>query len=111
VVQPGGPRPRPQTHFPHLKSSVARSNHRTHRRMTPEGDRTWRADAALAGNTLIWGSTFVLVQAALKDITPILFLAIRFSIATVALGLLFRGRAQFRPTRGGMIAGGCLFAG
>ena len=93
--------------------------------MTPEGEgfllpavaggpkpvRTWRADAALAGNTLIWGSTFVLVQAALKDITPILFLAIRFSIATVALGLLFRGRARFRPTRGGMIAGGCLFAG
>ena len=92
--------------------------------MTPEGEgvllpaktarqgvRTWRADAALAGNTLIWGSTFVLVQAALKDISPILFLAIRFSIATVALALLFRGRARFRPTRGGMIAGGCLFAG
>jgi len=59
--------------------------------MTPEGEgvlvppdlpaeaggkavRTWRADAALAGNTLIWGSTFVLVQAALKDVSPILFL-------------------------------------
>ena len=50
--------------------------------MTPEGRglllagesakavRTWRADAALAGNTLIWGSTFVLVQSALKDISP-----------------------------------------
>jgi len=93
--------------------------------MTPEGEsillaegtgnqapaRTWRADAALAGNTVIWGSTFVLVQAALKDISPILFLAIRFSIATLALALLFRGRAKFRPTRGGMVAGGCLFAG
>lgn len=93
--------------------------------MTPEGEgvlppvkngrgkavRTWRADAALAGNTLIWGSTFVLVQAALKDVSPILFLAIRFSIATAALALLFRGRASFRPTRGGLIAGGCLFAG
>ena len=93
--------------------------------MTPEGEgfllpagagrpkivRTWRADAALAGNTLIWGSTFVLVQAALKDITPILFLAIRFSIATVALGLLFGRRARLRLTRGGVVAGGCLFAG
>ena len=91
--------------------------------MTPEGDgllvatearqaaRTWRADAALAGNTLIWGSTFVLVQAALRDISPILFLAIRFSIAAAALALLFRGRARYRPTRGGLIAGGCLFAG
>jgi drug/metabolite transporter (DMT)-like permease len=93
--------------------------------MTPEGDgillpaeaggektvRTWRADAALAGNTLIWGSTFVLVQAAIKDVSPILFLAIRFSIATAALALLFRGRARYRPTRAGLIAGGCLFAG
>jgi drug/metabolite transporter (DMT)-like permease len=97
--------------------------------MTPEGEgilrpdgtgsqaasramvRTWRADAALAGNTVIWGSTFVLVQAALKHISPILFLAIRFSIATIALALLFRGRARFVPTRGGVVAGGCLFAG
>ena len=91
--------------------------------MTPEGEglllggespkavRTWRADAALAGNTLIWGSTFVLVQSALKDVSPVVFLAIRFSIATAALALLFRSRAQYRPTRGGLIAGGCLFAG
>jgi len=91
--------------------------------MTPEGEglllsgespkavRTWRADAALAGNTLIWGSTFVLVQSALKDVSPIVFLAIRFSIATAALALLFRSRARYRPTRGGLIAGGCLFAG
>src|SRR5579864_9778206 len=93
--------------------------------MTPEGEgillqdrtgqrtlpRTWRADAALAGNTVIWGSTFVLVQAALRHISPILFLGIRFSIATLALALLFRGRARFSLTRGGIITGGCLFAG
>ena len=92
--------------------------------MTPEGEsillpgaegrrapRTWRADVALAGNTIIWGSTFVLVQAALKHISPILFLTIRFSIATLALALIFRGRARLTPTRGGLITGGCLFAG
>lgn len=91
--------------------------------MTPEGEeillsagvrkkvRTWRADAALAGNTLIWGSTFVLVRAALKDITPLLFLAIRFTIAALALLLLFRRRASYRPTVGGLAAGVCLFAG
>src|SRR5690349_25157743 len=93
--------------------------------MTPEGEgfllpagaggprmvRTWRADASLAGNTLIWGSTFVLVQAALKEVSPILFLAVRFSIATAALALLYRSRARYRPTRAGLIAGGCLFAG
>lgn len=71
----------------------------------------WRADAALAGNTIIWGSTFVLVQAAIREVSPIVFLAIRFSIATVALALLFRGRIRFSPTRGGLVAGGCLFAG
>jgi len=93
--------------------------------MTPEGEgillpsaapkpqpaRNWRADAALAGNTVIWGSTFVLVQAALKDVSPLLFLAIRFTIASLALAVLFRGRARFRPTRAGWIAGICLFAG
>lgn len=93
--------------------------------MTPEGEgillhteggaqnkfRTWRADGALAGNTVIWGSTFVLVQAALKDISPLLFLAVRFTVATLALTLLFRGRARYRPTRGGLFAGVCLFAG
>lgn len=93
--------------------------------MTPEGEgillpsgggtraqvRTWRADAAMAGNTVIWGSTFVLVQAALKNISPVLFLTIRFGIASVALALLFHGRARFRLTRGSLIAGGCLFAG
>src|SRR5215471_14828158 len=93
--------------------------------MTPEGERlvlpaglesrvrlsTWRADLALAGNTLIWGSTFVLVQAALKHTSPLLFLAIRFSIATVALAFLFGGRIRLRPTRAGLVAGGCLFAG
>jgi len=77
----------------------------------PKAVRTWRADAALAGNTVIWGSTFVLVQAALRDISPLVFLAIRFAIATCALALLFRGRVRYRATRGGLLAGGCLFAG
>src|SRR6185436_14036212 len=89
VVQSGRPRSRAETHFPDTESVVARPANRAPRRMTPEGEgilppvgaganpsvRTWRADAALAGNTLIWGSTFVLVQSALKDISPILFLA------------------------------------
>jgi len=93
--------------------------------MTPEGEeillsssagrrnrgRTWRADAALGANTIIWGGTFVLVQSALRDISPILFLAVRFSIATAALALLFRTRARYRPSLAGMLAGVCLFAG
>ena len=36
-----------------------------------------RAEAALAANTVVWGATFVLVKAALRDVSPILFLDLR----------------------------------
>ncbi len=73
----------------------------------------WRADLALAFNTLIWGSTFVLVKRALDDASALLFVAIRFSLATLVMAWLFRGRWSFRagPARGGVLAGGCLFCG
>ena len=41
---------------------------------------------------MVWGATFVLVKAALADVSPVLFLALRFTLATVALLVLFRGR-------------------
>src|SRR5262249_25683327 len=73
-----------------------------------------KADAALLFNTVVWGSTFVLVKAALSDISPILFLALRFSIAAAALLILFRpGRRQWsRAAAGaGSLAGAFLFSG
>ena len=55
-----------------------------------------RADLALALIALIWGTTFVLVKRALEDISPFLYLALRFSLAalvlavfTVAAGVIF----------------------
>jgi len=69
--------------------------------------RRGRADAALAFNTVVWGGTFVLTKAALVHISPVFFLALRFSLAAAALFLLFRGRIQRRVT-GRMIASGCL---
>lgn len=48
------------------------------------------AEAALAWNTIVWGATFVLVKAALDHVSPLLFLALRFSLATVALLAIFR---------------------
>ena len=45
-----------------------------------------KADLALGLNTLIWGATFTIVKTALRDISPVLFLALRFSLATVVLG-------------------------
>jgi drug/metabolite transporter (DMT)-like permease len=74
-----------------------------------------RADAALAFNTVIWGSTFVLVKAALGQASPILFLALRFSLATLALLVLFRGTGKGPRTAKAVLAGALsgtfLFAG
>ena len=75
----------------------------------------WRADFALAFVAFVWGSTFVLVKAALEDISPILFLALRFSIATVALGFLYVRRhgatVTGRKWAGGLVAGAFLYTG
>ncbi len=74
-----------------------------------------KAEGALLWNTLIWGTTFVVVKNALTDISPIFFLACRFSLATVALVSIFaaRGRMRWniRTARAGALAGVFLFAG
>jgi drug/metabolite transporter (DMT)-like permease len=73
------------------------------------------AEALLVWNTLIWGATFVLVKSALAGITPLYFLALRFSLATVALLVLFRGTGKgardWKSVGAGVIVGSLLFAG
>ena len=73
------------------------------------------AEAALVWNTVIWGATFVLVKVALHGISPILFLALRFSLATIALLALFRGFGRGLLTWGdagrGALVGVFLFGG
>jgi drug/metabolite transporter (DMT)-like permease len=76
----------------------------------------WRAEAALAFNALVWGSTFVIVKEALDDISTILFLAFRFALATAALALVFRRRSApmgnwRKGLAGGALAGLFLYAG
>jgi drug/metabolite transporter (DMT)-like permease len=74
----------------------------------------WRADLALAGVSLIWGSTFVLVKNALDDISTILFLAVRFGIATLALLAIYALRKRswrLGGWRAGLVVGSFLFAG
>jgi drug/metabolite transporter (DMT)-like permease len=74
-----------------------------------------KAEAALVFNTVVWGATFVLVKTALLDISPLLFLALRFSLATGALLALFHGprRAPFtwKAAAAGALAGVFLFSG
>jgi drug/metabolite transporter (DMT)-like permease len=70
-----------------------------------------RADLALAGVTVIWGITFVTVKSALADASPILLLALRFCLATAALGLLFRRHLSDRSgLLPGLVAGSLLYA-
>lgn len=80
---------------------------------SPNDRASWRADLALAAVTIVWGSTFVLVKRALNDISALLFVAVRFSVATLVIGWVFRGRWTWRsgPPPGGPLAGLCLFAG
>lgn len=75
-----------------------------------------RADLGLAVVSLVWGSTFVLVKAALEDISTVLFLACRFAIAAIVLATVFRKRfatiSDWRlEIQGGVTAGLCLYSG
>ena len=62
---------------------------------------------------LLWGSTFVLVKNALDDISPALFLGIRFSIAAVLLTFVYLARRKPGPRlwMGGIVAGLFLYTG
>ncbi len=69
-----------------------------------------RAELALAGVTVIWGTTFVLVKSALGEVSTFLFLALRFSVAAVALAILYKGRFRRKSIMPGLFAGCLLFA-
>lgn len=75
----------------------------------------WRADLILALVCFIWGSTFIVVKEAIADISILLFLTLRFSIAAVLLAVLFGMRKGLSPVRdslrGGITAGVLLFTG
>jgi drug/metabolite transporter (DMT)-like permease len=73
------------------------------------------AEAALIFNVIVWGATFVVVKNALLDVSPILFIALRFTLATGALLAVFRGSAlpwrSWKTAGAGALAGLFLFAG
>lgn len=70
-------------------------------------------ELALATVCLLWGSTFVLVKNALQDVSPALFLAIRFSIAAALLLAIYlaRRKSDSHGWKGGVITGLFLFLG
>ena len=71
--------------------------------------RRFRAELALAGVTLIWGTTFVMVKAALTEISTFLYLAIRFSLAAIVLAFVYRRAFARNSLAPGLLAGGLLF--
>ena len=73
--------------------------------------KTLKADLALIGVTGIWGCTFLLVQNALHDVSPILFLGLRFAVAAAALYLLYRKKLVKAAVLPGVAAGCFLVAG
>jgi drug/metabolite transporter (DMT)-like permease len=70
-----------------------------------------KAELALLFNAIIWGTTFVLVKSALHEISPVLFLAIRFSLATAALLATFRGAWLGWDPKAARVTGKMLAAG
>jgi drug/metabolite transporter (DMT)-like permease len=74
------------------------------------------ADLALVLVAFLWGFSFVVVKSALDDVSTLLFLALRFSLATLVLFAFFRlrgfaWRGEKRMWQGGAFCGFLLFAG
>ncbi|HEY7404006.1 MAG TPA: DMT family transporter [Candidatus Angelobacter sp.] len=76
--------------------------------------RSLKAHLLLVLITLIWGSTFVLIKAALKDSSPLLLNAVRMGLAAVLLALYYRKHLTTwtRPSLiAGMLVGVFLYLG
>jgi drug/metabolite transporter (DMT)-like permease len=77
-------------------------------------NRHLRADLALLAVTLVWGSTFVLMQESVRVLPPYRFLSIRFGVASLVLLALYGRRLWRAPRRQVAIAAGIgatLFVG
>jgi len=70
-----------------------------------------RAEAALAGVTLIWGTSFTLIHEALRDVSTLVFVGLRFTLAGLLLAVIYRRHlADPKGWAGGVLAGLCLTA-
>jgi drug/metabolite transporter (DMT)-like permease len=68
-----------------------------------------RAELAMLGMTVIWGTSFVVIKGALNNISPVLFLAARFTLAAVVLAAIYRSKLRRSAILAGLLAGGLLF--
>ena len=70
-----------------------------------------KAELALLANALIWGVTFTTVKNALADASPVLFVAVRFSLAAAVLAVIYHRKLDRRTLLPGIAVGSLLFAG
>lgn len=76
--------------------------------------RSLKAHILLVLMTLIWGTTFVLIKQALQFASPLLFNAVRMSLAAVFLAVIYRrqlSRLTGQALRAGLVVGLFLFLG
>lgn len=73
-----------------------------------------RAEIVLLATTVIWGGTFAVNKLALAEVSPLLFITVRFGIASAFFLLFFSGRIfplSIGALRDGTILGLFLFLG
>lgn len=63
------------------------------------GPAAWKADLALLAITAIWGATFLVVQGALAEASPLAFNAARFTLAGILLAAAYRRHLRQIPPR------------
>lgn len=74
----------------------------------------FKGESALLINTIIWGATFVIIKNALEDVSPLVFVSIRFTLASlIILPFMLRYRKEFtKPlVLGGLLLGALYFIG
>jgi drug/metabolite transporter (DMT)-like permease len=74
----------------------------------------YKAEFLLLFITLIWGGTFSIVKTALKDVSPLVFLGVRFGVSTILYVVFFRVNLKdfnYSVWRDGLIVAFFLFAG
>jgi drug/metabolite transporter (DMT)-like permease len=67
---------------------------------TPQRHIDWRLPAAWLTLCIVWSSTWLAIKVGLRDLPPISFVALRFSVAIAVLVAVSVGRVGLFPVRG-----------
>jgi drug/metabolite transporter (DMT)-like permease len=70
-----------------------------------------RAELAVLGACLIWGTSFVITKHALSLASPLVFIALRYLLAVLALLAMYGRRMARAHVQGALVCGLLLFAG